>query len=89
MVHPVLPAGLELLIEGLHLQPLEHLGVGALGLAVAPGVSDGGVANLGADASTIGLEGAAGKLASVVGNDSIRHAETAGDPLDEFDCKPN
>jgi hypothetical protein len=43
---PFLAAGLEFAIEASHFEALEDLGVGALGLAIAPGMSDGGKADL-------------------------------------------
>ena len=43
------------------------------------------VAYLSADAGAVGSEGTAGELASIVGDDPIRHTEAAGDPFDELD----
>ena len=58
-----------------------------LGLTVASGVSHGSVADLGADASAVGSEGAAGELASIVDDDPVGHTKTASDSFDEFDSR--
>ena len=88
LVDPVLPAGFEFLVESLHFQSLEYLGVGTLGLAIASGVSYGGIADLGANAGAVSLEGAAGELAAIVSDDPVGHTEAASDPLDEFNGGP-
>ena len=54
-------------------------------LPVAVGVGDGGEADLGAEAGAVALEDAAGELRAVVRDDAIWPAETAYQPLDEFD----
>ena len=45
-----------------------------------------GVADLGAEAVTVGLEGATGELRAIVGDDAVRHAEAANQALDELHC---
>ena len=61
LIDPVLAAGLEA-VETPCLETFEHLSVGSLGLSVAAWVSHRGVADLGAEAAAVGLEGAAGEL---------------------------
>ena len=45
----------------------------AFSLAVAPWVSHRGVADLGTKAAAVGLEGAAGELRAIVGDDAVGH----------------
>ena len=76
-------AGLEA-VEASRLEALEYLGVGSLRLPVASWVSHRGVGDLGAKAAAVGLEGAAGELRAVVGDDAVGHAKAADQPPDEF-----
>jgi hypothetical protein len=48
-----------------------------LGLAIAPGMSDGGEADLDADLCTVLLDLSVGELAAVVGDDVVRHTKMA------------
>ena len=61
LIDPVLAAGLEV-VETPCLEALEHLGVGTLSLPVAAWVGHRGIADLGAKAAAVGLEGTAGEL---------------------------
>ena len=55
-------AGFELLLKGPGLEAPQDLRVGALGLAIAPGVRYRGVANLRSKVSTVCLEKVTGEL---------------------------
>ena len=81
----MLAAGLEA-VEASRLEALEHLSVGSLGLSIASWVSHRGVADLGAEAPTVCLEGATDELRVVVGDDAVGHAEAADQAPDEFHC---
>ena len=71
-------------VEAPCLEALEDFSVGALGLAVAAWMSDGGIADLRAEVGTVGLEQPAGELRAIVGDDAVGYAEAANQTLDEF-----
>ena len=74
-------AGLELLLEGPGLEAPQDLCVGAFGLAIAPGVCHGSVADLRSKVSTIRFEEIASELRVVVSDDAIRDPKSAYEAL--------
>ena len=86
LVVPAPAAGFELLLEGSGLEAPQDLYVGAFGLAIAPRVCHGSVADLHSKVSTICFEEIASELRAVVGDDTIRDSEPAHEALDELDC---
>ena len=83
---PAPATGFKLLLEGPGLEASQDLGVGALSLAVGPGVFHRSVANLRSKVSTIGLEEIASELEVVVGDDAVRDPELAYEAFDELNC---
>jgi hypothetical protein len=59
-----------------------------LGLAIAPGIGDGGEADLDTGRCAILPEQPAGELAAFIGDYAVRHTKTADQPMDELDCRP-
>ena len=86
LVVPAPAVGLELLLEGPGLEAPQHFHVGAFGLAIAPGVRHGSVADMRSKVSTIRFEEIASELRAMVGDDENRDAKSGYEALDELDC---
>jgi hypothetical protein len=86
-VYPFLAIGFEFGVEASCFEALEDLGVGTLGLAVAPGISDGGKADLDAGRCAVLPEQSASELTAVICDDAVRHTKKADQPTDELDCR--
>ena len=65
------------LVESPRLETSQHFNIFPFPLAVAPRMSNRSEADLGAKILDVLHEGAARELRVVVGNDSVRHTETA------------
>jgi hypothetical protein len=89
VVYPFLAVGFEFGVEASRFEALEDLGIGTLGLAIAPGISDGGEGDLDANQCAILPEQPAGELTAVVGDYVVRHTKMADQPTDELDCGPS
>ena len=83
MVDLVIPATRKP-VEGPRLESPEHLCIRSLRLPVAPRMSHRGEADLGAHPLAVVLERSTGELRAVIGDDAVRHPETAHDPPNEL-----
>jgi hypothetical protein len=81
-------AGFELGIDAFRLEPLEDLSVGTLGLAIAPGIGNGGEVDLDVGQCAVLPEQPASELAAFVGDYAVRHTKMADQAMDELDCRP-
>jgi hypothetical protein len=73
-------------VIGASLEALEDFSIASLNLSITRWMSNGHITDLDAKILAISLEGAAGELGPLVGDDPIRDPKHAHDGLGELDC---
>jgi hypothetical protein len=73
-------------VIGVRPEALEDFSIASLDLPITLWVSNGRIINFDAKILIISLEGTAGELGPVVGDDPVQNPKPAEDGLDEFVC---